>query len=192
MFFVFLTACTQKHIWHNNSDLNICKMGRIPKGWSRKPKGIHLNILKISLISEWLYSNNAVSFFFYAAALDIWKRVENHKEGTDQKQPVGGGAKGRGRRKEDSQLSSCMVQVWMSIGKFFKSIGQERVRVSLRWKKQIGKREEEQKGTSKAQKRVWEGGRHRNTKRRVNGLRESWRRGAAGCFVWKLQSATMQ
>lgn len=42
--------------------------------------------------------------------------------------------RGERGREEDSQLSSCMVQVWMSIGKFFKSIGQERIRVSLRRK----------------------------------------------------------
>lgn len=30
------------------------------------------------------------------------------------------------------QLSSCIVQVWTSIGKFFRSIGQDRMRVNLR------------------------------------------------------------
>lgn len=65
------------------------------------------------------------------AVWDIWKRVENCKEWGEEKLSAGG-TEGRGRRKEDSQLSSCMVQVWMSIGKFFKSIGQERMRVSLR------------------------------------------------------------
>lgn len=29
------------------------------------------------------------------------------------------------------QLSSCMVQVWMSMGKFLRSIGQDKMRVSL-------------------------------------------------------------
>lgn len=31
----------------------------------------------------------------------------------------------------NSQLSSCMVHVWLSMGKFFKSMGQESVSVSL-------------------------------------------------------------
>lgn len=31
----------------------------------------------------------------------------------------------------DLQLSSCIVQVWTSIGKFFKSMGQDKVKVSL-------------------------------------------------------------
>lgn len=31
----------------------------------------------------------------------------------------------------DSQLSSCMIHVWTSMGKFFKSMGQARVRVIL-------------------------------------------------------------
>lgn len=35
-----------------------------------------------------------------------------------------------GRR--NSQLSSCIVHVWLSIGKFFRSIGQDRVSVSLK------------------------------------------------------------
>lgn len=45
------------------------------------------------------------------------------------------GEMGEGEMKsriEYSQLSSCMVQVWMSIGKFFKSMGQDRMSVSLR------------------------------------------------------------
>lgn len=31
----------------------------------------------------------------------------------------------------DLQLSSCIVHVWTSIGKFFKSMGQDKVKVSL-------------------------------------------------------------
>lgn len=30
-----------------------------------------------------------------------------------------------------SQLSSCMVHVWMSMGKFLRSMGQDRISVSL-------------------------------------------------------------
>lgn len=33
--------------------------------------------------------------------------------------------------KMNSQLSSCIVHVWLSMGKFFRSMGQERVSVSL-------------------------------------------------------------
>ena len=39
----------------------------------------------------------------------------------------------------DLQLSSCIVQVWTSIGKFFKSMGQDKVKVSLCKEKKINK-----------------------------------------------------
>lgn len=37
-----------------------------------------------------------------------------------------------GAGSRNSQLSSCIVHVWLSIGKFFRSIGQDRVSVSLK------------------------------------------------------------
>lgn len=37
-----------------------------------------------------------------------------------------------------SQLSSCMVHVWMSMGKFLRSMGQDRISVSLRRQRKGG------------------------------------------------------
>lgn len=39
------------------------------------------------------------------------------------------------------QLSSCMIQVWTSIGKFFRSMGHDRVNVNLKVKRRDRTRE---------------------------------------------------
>lgn len=79
------------------------------------------------------------------AQTKVWNQQDKRKRERQREREREGG------RKENSQLSSCMVQVWMSIGKFFKSMGQERIRVSLR-RKQNTEETDQKRDMSHAQK----------------------------------------
>lgn len=95
------------------------------QSWIRKCKG--------NYISDAFSKSKALHLVFWTITVISWGPVVRSSCVGISAGPMGKRESGSLYRPHarDSQLSSCMIHVWTSMGKFFKSMGQASVRVIL-------------------------------------------------------------